>query len=836
MRSASEEARQSWQQEWEAALAKATAAWKADEAQRFAAAEAQWRQQSTKASAEARAEADAARVQAEAELRRVRDESTALLATLTGRDAALAQAGLDAEQKRERRLQELETALAKATAAWKADEAQRFAAAEAQWREQSTKALAQARAEAEAARVQAEGELRRARDEGAALKATLSDRDAALSRAGMGAEQEREQRRQELDTALAKATAAWKADEAQRFAAAETQWREQSTKALTEARALVEAACVQADGELRRVGEECAALKAALADRDAALARAGTGAEQERQHQRQELETALAKTTAAWKADEAQRFAAAETQWREQSTKALAEARAEAEAARVQAEGELRRVRDEGAALKTTLSDRDAALSRAGLDAEQERERRRQESEAALAKATAAWKADEAQRLAAAEAQWREQSTRALAEARAEAEARHQSTQIELRHERDELATLQATLAGREVASAQMRSAAEEAQQNWQQQLEGALSKAKDNWKAQEAQRLAAAEAQWREQSTKTLAEARAQAEAARHQDTEVELRRQGDELAALQANLANREATLAQERLAAEQSRESWQQQSEAAVSKALAAWKADETARFAAAEAQWRKQYAGPLAEATARFTAAETALAQMRIRASRESSGASHFGGGQLSDEAAMLRTKLSDREAELTQIRLTPKEDSILGAPDPKIVIRSKRIRDVLEPVEQQRRMPRLRGPMRDAVVAATIGGLAILFYPSIAPLLPYSWQSKIAAVTSGIEQVPGSPRAPAVSPAPVAPPTPAQHMLVTVRNVNLRASPSTDAQVISTLPRGQKVAMIEQQGDWTHIQVEGDGTPAQGWVSNSFLKDEADQIPPSEEAK
>ena len=74
----------------------------------------------------------------------------------------------------------------------------------------------------------------------------------------------------------------------------------------------------------------------------------------------------------------------------------------------------------------------------------------------------------------------------------------------------------------------------------------------------------------------------------------EIELRRLGDELAAMRASLANREAALAEARLALEQARERGQQESEAALSKAKTAWKTEESARLAAAQALFEQAVA--------------------------------------------------------------------------------------------------------------------------------------------------------------------------------------------------------------------------------------------------
>lgn len=54
-------------------------------------------------------------------------------------------------------------------------------------------------------------------------------------------------------------------------------------------------------------------------------------------------------------------------------------------------------------------------------------------------------------------------------------------------------------------------------------------------------------------------------------------------------------------------------------------------------------------------------------------------------------------------------------------------------------------------------------------------------------------------------------------LVSVRNpiVNLRAAPSTDAQILFRLAQGYPLQVLERRGNWLHVQdFEGD----QGWIA------------------
>ncbi len=299
-----------------AALANASAAWKDAEAARIAAAEAQWRKQSTAALVAAsvryeRAEAalTETRAQAGATAKSARDEAdlrfsqelAALRETLASRDEALAEARLDAEQSLQDLRRELEVALVKAQARWKEAETARFATAEARWRTQSEQtlsemsarceraeaALTMARTDLAATSSESQVEASRLRDELTSAHAVLADRDLALAQTRLTAERALHRVQQEADTALAKAQAGWKAEEAARIAATEAHLRKQSASALAEATQRYKEAetalaqiRVKRDGHgkaesetVARLRGEIAILESALADRDGALLR-----------------------------------------------------------------------------------------------------------------------------------------------------------------------------------------------------------------------------------------------------------------------------------------------------------------------------------------------------------------------------------------------------------------------------------------------------------------------------------------------------------------------------------------------------------------------------------
>jgi Bacterial SH3 domain len=311
-RAAAEQAQTRLRHEAEAAVSKAITERKAAETARFDAAEAQWHKKSAAelsamtarcdraeaALSEARAQAVAAAKSAHDDSEhRLSGELAVLRSAIADRDRALAQARLDAEQSLQRMRQESDTTFAKAQAQWNDEEVARLSAVEAQSRleralaEMSARctraetALAEAQDAAVAKSTLEKSAESRLREELTTARAVLSDRDAALAQTRLTAERALQRVQQESDTALAKAQAGWKAEEAARAAAAEAQWRKQSANALAEATARykeAETALAQirvrngglGKGDNESVGQlqrEIAILQSALAERDGAV-------------------------------------------------------------------------------------------------------------------------------------------------------------------------------------------------------------------------------------------------------------------------------------------------------------------------------------------------------------------------------------------------------------------------------------------------------------------------------------------------------------------------------------------------------------------------------------
>lgn len=404
-------------------------------------------------------------------------------------------------------------------------------------------------------------ELNALRHELAAAKEALSQRNAEMAEGLAAAATEATAQFQQT---LAKAEAAWTANENTRLAAIQEQWQEKFAEALAE----LETSQHQAhEGQLRELQDQLETLKATLAERELALkeAKSANSVARERgDSATQEAQSKLAETQAKLAAREA----------------------------------ELARVADAVDAAK-------------------------REAEAALTKAEQAWRDGEAARLTAAEAEWREASAKALAEAHADADALRAKGSAGESDLLNRVAELQAAIAERDEALARTQSAHEQARARTAQEADARLAKAEENWKAAQTARLAAVEAEWRTKLDQAVKAARAEAPAvaAPTPSNNAETEALQEKIAALQAKLSLRDAAAARAAKLAEEERRRWQKEAQDVIVKAGRERKADEATRLSAAQAEWNKQYVRELAIVTARAEAAEAALTQMRLRATEE-----------------------------------------------------------------------------------------------------------------------------------------------------------------------------------------------------------------------
>jgi uncharacterized protein YraI len=722
-----EKERARWQQESAAVLAQAQRDWSADEAERLAVAEARWQEQAELAAEKTRASSKAMRERGDAiELRRLREELLAMQNLLAERDGELSQAKAGAGGKvQPSSRQEIEAAVAKAQKEWKEAEAVRLTAAQAQ---------------AKAATDKSEAEARRLRDELSATQTKLTNRERELAQSQLALKETQERGRRGADETLTKAEASWKARESDRLTAVEAQWQEQSTRLLAEERA-------RAKTEL-----------------DAALAQA-------RQRWAAESEATLGKAEANWKLREADRLMTAEVEWNQKSSKALAEARAEAQAARDENAVELVRLRAELTNAQAKLSERDTALAEARARAERVRE----EGKVALADAEKSWRSAEATKIAAVEKRLREQSGSALSEA----ETARSEAEIELRNLREHAAVLETTLADREL------------------ELTQAIA------------RINATERQIEEL----------------RENEDIQVRRVKGEVTQLQAQLAEREEELAQARLFTERSYERWKKQAEADLAKAQKTWKAAEASKLAAARAEWQEEYRKSLEDTLSaerragRLPPARMAedVAGADIAESNEDRPMPVFEPPVQTPPYTSSKPAFADARAAADQAldRLAMDAYQLLASPaaldsvspaDTRIIkggLIERRNKGEGQPNNNKSLI------VSGVVAAALAAAAAVVFFLVWPPEAPATATPQQVTATA-------KPIAPALAELPKA----------TVANsVNVRSGPSTAETIMTTLKAGAQVVTGERKGGWVHVTVAAaDGKPElSGWMVASSLQ-------------
>jgi hypothetical protein len=249
---------------------------------------------------------------------------------------------------------------------------------------------------------------------------------------------------------------------------------------------------------------------------------------------------------------------------------------------------------------------------------------------------------------------------------------------------------------------------------------------------------------------------------------------------------LRQRERALAAADKTFEQAREQWQRDLHDAIAKAEKDFKAREASRRTATEAQLRKETAGSLAHAIARYEAAEAALAQIRVKTPTNN--------GRIENELQALRASLEARDSELAEARATIEQLREAGTPA----------------ATDTRRY------VRDAIVAACVGVVAVLLYIVVEPL-------------AFGRAAPPPPPVQATVAAPVQAPAPAFPLGSVTREAKLRAEPAATAEVIATVAKGRDVFMLERREKWVRVQVEG-GKPIEGWMRETSVKEKAPAAP------
>ena len=208
-------------------------------------------------------------------------------------------------------------------------------------------------------------------------------------------------------------------------------------------------------------------------------------------------------------------------------------------------------------------------------------------------------------------------------------------------------------------------------------------------------------------------------------------------------------------------------------------------------------------------------------IRTEQTRESGNAIEH--RRLREELAMMQASLSDRETALAGARLAL-EQREPSTPETKIVLRPDRmwsVADRREPHEREDEDRPKRNLIRDMIVVGALAAAAIVFYPRFQSYLPNL--PDVGTILGGNASAPA-----ASVPARVAPRAAAEQFTVVVNHTgNVRTGPSSTAEIVTGLQKGQKVATFEKRGSWTHIKMAGEPgktEPREGWIFSSFLDD------------
>ncbi len=498
---------------------------------------------------------------------------------------------------------------------------------------------------------------------------------------------------------------------------------------------------------------------------------------------RRQIDAALGKAEKEWKAGEAARLAAAREKWLEETGAQLEKVRtrAVAESAREKSdEAERRRLRDEVARLKKSLSAKESDLAQA-------REAARRDGEEALAAAETTWRDQEAQRFAAAKSQWQDRSQRALAEASAQFErAQAQSAQTgalrlkdaesELERLKDDLARANEILVDRENDIADMQARIDEL-----------------------ADRSSAIETR------------------------DAEIARLGAESTVLRETVAEREREIIRAHAEIEQAKHEWRKQSEAQFAQALDEWKKGEAARILAAEAQSQEQAEVAQARIAQRLKQAEKELKESRAQADALRQRGDAEDVRKLRREFGHLQAVLAEREMEIAQLRLDSEHARERWTAEARITLQKAEHDWKVEAEETERQQARaftMRRTARDVVLAASLSVVAVMAY------LHFDLASLVNLWPPLANWVDTAPSAPVIKASPpvrqaAAPATPP--LATVLRAANVRATPSKTADIVATLPRDSDVATLEHRGNWVRVNITLAHKDRQGWVYTTYLK-------------
>jgi hypothetical protein len=439
---------------------------------------------------------------------------------------------------------------------------------------------------------------------------------------------------------------------------------------------------------------------------------------------------------------------------------------------------------------------------------------------------------------------------------------------------KQEISALKTELAGRDQELNRMRAASQSLDGNWQAKLETAIATAKTEWGSAEASRLAAARAnhekevssfhelkdhvaaanvllseregelaalkaeltEQRGRSEREISAAKKALEAQSAQDTQrreqsaralAELRRRCDEAEAgltRQRQKSEAEIAAARDALAAQGALEQDKQEQANAALVELATLETEILAARKDAEAQDatdadRERDAGhALAELQARCEAAEASLRAAQTAREKADVDDTYVRG--LNQEIKTLQAILVDRETAIARAEASLEQMQVgtVARPAP---AHWEPLPGSLRLASKDDKKPDSH-LVRDFILVFGVVMLACVAYffgPSLLSTSNWQLPNLSNLFAAGDNDQDASAPAP---PAPVPPPKP-QPQAVVIRDVNLRAAPSTNAPVIAGLKQGTAVTILDRQGNWDHLAIVISGQISrQGWAYGSYI--------------
>jgi hypothetical protein len=455
-------------------------------------------------------------------------------------------------------------------------------------------------------------------------------------------------------------------------------------------------------------------------------------------------------------------------------------------------------LKQEISALKTELAGRDQELNRMRAASQSLDGNWQAKLETAIATAKTEWGSAEASRLAAAR-------------------ANHEKEVSSFHELKDHVAAANALLSEREGELAALKAELTEQRGRSEREI-SAAKKALDAQSAQDTQR--------REQSARALGELRRRCDEAeaglarQRQKSEAEIAAARDALAAQgaleQGKQEQANAALVELTARCNEAEAKFDRQRQTLETEILAARKDAEAQD--ATDADRERDAGHALAELQARCEAAETSLRSAQT--AREKADVDDVYVRGLNQEIKTLQTILVDREAAIARAEASLEQMQVgtVARPAP---AHWEPLPGSLRQASKEDKKPDSH-LVRDFILVfgvVMLGCVAYFFGPSL--LSANNWQlpslSNLFA-SNDDDQEASAP----TPPAPAPPPKPQPQAMV-IRDVNLRAAPSTNAQVIAGLKQGTAVTILDRQGNWDHLAIViSRQISRQGWAYGSYI--------------